>query len=226
MNLTLPGLGPINPYAAPAGSFGTPAMGGHSFQMQAVMAQMFAVMQMLFREVLGAVGTGAMAPVNSRFGASAPTNGIPNFLGSPSGAGGSPSLSATAPTTDLSQVEGSDFGKRLAAQAEKTARSINTPGLCLKGVNDTMQAMGLPVQREASAYMALDNFRNNPRFKEVQVSRDQLRSLPPGAVVIWDKGSGLPHGHISVALGDGREASSTVRNQLNLKTKFHVFLPR
>lgn len=89
-----------------------------------------------------------------------------------------------------------------------------------------MEAMGLPVQREASAYMALDNFRNNKRFQEVKVSKDKLSSLPPGAVVIWDKGPGLPHGHISVALGGGREASSTVRNQLKLSTNFHVFLPK
>ena len=88
-----------------------------------------------------------------------------------------------------------------------------------------MQAMGLPVHREAAAWMAVDDFQKNPKFKEVKVSKDQLKSLPAGAVVIWDKGSGLPYGHISVALGDAREASSKVRNQLMLNTNFHVFLP-
>ncbi|MBN9414169.1 MAG: CHAP domain-containing protein [Candidatus Eremiobacteraeota bacterium] len=133
---------------------------------------------------------------------------------------------SSAPTTDLKDVQGSDFGKKLATQAEKTANQINTPGLCLKGVNDAMQAMGLPVHREAAAWMAVDDFQKNPRFREVKVSKSQLKSLPAGAVVIWDKGSGLPYGHISVALGDGREASSKVRNQLLLNTNFHVFLPK
>lgn len=132
----------------------------------------------------------------------------------------------SAPNTDLKDAPGSDFGKKLAAQAEKTANQINTPGLCLKGVNDAMQAMGLPVHREAAAWMAVDDFQKNPKFKEVKVSKEQLKSLPAGAVVIWDKGSGLPYGHISVALGDGREASSKVRNQLLLNTNFHVFLPK
>lgn len=133
---------------------------------------------------------------------------------------------STAPSTDLSSAQGSDFGKKFASQAEKTANRINTSGLCLKGVNDTMQAMGLPVHREAAAWMAVDDFQKNPKFKEVKVSKDQLKSLPAGAVVIWDKGSGLPYGHISVALGDGREASSKVRQQLLLNTNFHVFLPK
>ena len=131
----------------------------------------------------------------------------------------------TASNSDPSNLEGSEFGKKFAAQAEKTANQINTSGLCLKGVNDTMQAMGLPVHREAAAWMAVDDFQKNPKFKEVKVAKDQLKSLPAGAVVIWDKGAGLPYGHISVALGGGREASSKVREQLLLNTNFHVFLP-
>lgn len=213
--------------ASPMMGFNAPAGGAGFFQMQALMAQMMATMQLLFQEVLSSPGTGGMTPTMPNFGGSTrPGSGVDSFLGGSPRSGRSSSSSPAAPTTDLSQVKGTDFGKKFAAQAEKTARGINTPGLCLKGVNDTMQAMGMPVQREASAYMALDNFRNNKRFQEVKVSRDQLKSLPAGAVVIWDKGSGLPHGHISVALGDGREASSTVRNQLNLKTNFHVFVPR
>lgn len=229
VNVNFPGLGmPATPLSTGAGQF------AHLMMQSMILSQMMSLMQMLFQEVMG---QGAMAPGNGNFGASPIGNGLGNFLGGsprPSGSSGAPSTpgapsapsAPSGPTTDLSKVEGTDFGKKLAAQAEKTARSINTPGLCLKGVNDTMQAMGLPVQREASAYMALDNFRNNPRFREVTVSKNQLKSLPAGAVVIWDKGSGLPHGHISVALGDGREASSTVRNQLSLSTNFHVFLPK
>ena len=154
--------------------------------------------------------------------------GLPDStLNGKSGGGGSHATSqSTAPNTDPSNVQGSDFGKKFAAQAEKTANQINTSGLCLKGVNDTMQAMGLPVHREAAAWMAVDDFQKNPKFKEVKIAKDQLKSLPAGAVVIWDKGAGLPYGHISVALGGGREASSKVREQLLLNTNFHVFLPK
>lgn len=134
--------------------------------------------------------------------------------------------SAAQQAAPAGSLTGSDFGNRFAKTAESVANKINTPGLCLKGVNDTLQAMGLPTHRRPSAYMALDDFRKDPHFKEVQVSASQLDKLPAGAVVIWDKGQNLPHGHISVALGDGREASSRVRKQLHLNTQFHVFLPR
>lgn len=222
------------PTALPGAGHGMPGLGSSLMMQQAMMNQMMThmmtAMQLLFQQVLGLSG-GGMAPSASRFGGSSAGAGagVDSFLGgSPnsSGASGSRAPSATAPATDLSRVQGTDFGKRFAAEAERTARRINTPGLCLKGVNDTMESMGMPVQREASAYMALDNFRANQRFQEVKVSKDQLRSLPAGAVVIWDRGPGLPHGHISVSLGNGREASSTVREQLKLNTNFFVFLPK
>lgn len=233
MNINISNFGQNNSPLVGSG-FPAPSAGmGFSPQnvmMMQMMTQMMTMMQMLFQQVLGSGGGSAMASPMANFGSPAASggSGIGNFLGGSSGgaASGASSAAAAGPTTDLSQVKGSEFGKKFAAAAEKTANRINTPGWCLKGVNDTMQAMGMPVTRRASAYMALPDFQKSDRFQEIKVSRDQLKSLPAGAVVIWDKGAGLPHGHISVALGNGREASSTVRNQLNLKTNFHVFVPK
>jgi len=187
-----------------------PQAQGPMQQMQTMIGQMFQLLTML-------MGGGQASPLFD-------AGSSPTPVSDSSGTGGA--SQSSAPTTDLKNVQGSDFGKQFAAKAEQTANKINTSGLCLKGVNDTMQAMGLPVHREAAAYMAVDDFQKNPKFREVKVSKDQLKSLPAGAVVIWNKGSGLPYGHISVALGDGREASSKVRNQLLLNTDFHVFLPK
>lgn len=223
----------MNPQASPMGGFAPVNQGFNlNFQSQ-MMTQMMAMMTMLMQQLMSTMG-GAMSPASANFGGSEASAGLGNFLGgstggsasAPAASSGTSAAPSTGATTNASDIKGTEFGKKFAAQAEKTARRINTPGLCLKGVNDTMEAMGMPVQREASAYMALDNFQNNKRFQEIKVSKDQLKSLPAGAVVIWDKGPGLPHGHISVSLGDGREASSTVRNQLNLKTNFHVFVPK
>ncbi len=231
MNLNPPMFSGMSP-ASPMAGFAMPNPATGLLFQQAMMMQMMSAVQMLFQQILGSgAGGGAMAPASAGFGRANAASGVENFLGGSHRSRGrargrTSAPSSAGPTTDLSQVRGTEFGKRFAAEAEKTARRINTPGLCLKGVNDTMQAMGMPVQREASAYMALDNFRNNKRFQEVKVSKDQLKSLPAGAVVIWDKGSGLPHGHISVSLGNGREASSTVRDQLRLSTNFHVFVPK
>lgn len=77
-----------------------------------------------------------------------------------------------------------------------------------------------------SAYMAADQLAKNNRFQEVKVARDKLRDLPPGATVVWNKGPGHPHGHISIALGNGREASDVIRNQIvNYPSSFRVFMP-
>ena len=54
-----------------------------------------------------------------------------------------------------------------------------------------------------------------------------LPKLPPGAVVVWNKGPGHPHGHISISLGGGREASDKIRKQItNYGTSVRVFLPK
>ena len=67
-------------------------------------------------------------------------------------------------------------------------------------------------------------------FKEIKgLSGSELPKLPAGAVVVWGKTSASPHGHISVALGDGREASDFVGNQMtNLRgySNFRVFMPK
>ena len=212
-----PGLTPLPAFGAmqrlddPTQAMTSMAAQSSTAQMGRLLAEMF----LMLRALMVAPGSTPNA-----------SEGAQPVPASKSSGGGSGAVSqSTAPNTDLGNVQGSDFGKKFAAQAEKTANQINTSGLCLKGVNDTMQAMGLPVHREAAAWMAVDDFQKNPKFKEVKVAKDQLKSLPPGAVVIWDKGDGLPYGHISVALGGGREASSKVRQQLLLNTNFHVFLP-
>lgn len=120
---------------------------------------------------------------------------------------------------------GSDLGSRIAKRAEANAAAYNTPGKCLQETGKVLREFGIPVNRHPAAWQALPDLQHSDKVKEIHVSKDQLDKLPPGAIVVWDKGQGLPYGHISVALGGGREASSTVRNQLHLNTSFHVFVP-
>jgi len=81
----------------------------------------------------------------------------------------------------------------------------------------------------ASAYMAADQLARSAKFREVQVPSRELGKLPAGAIVVWGKTGRSPHGHISVALGDGREASDHIARQktsLRGYTNARVFLPR
>ncbi|MGE0490768.1 MAG: hypothetical protein AB7S38_16295, partial [Vulcanimicrobiota bacterium] len=125
---------------------------------------------------------------------------------------------------DLGSIQGgTPWGRSLASDAARNA--IGPGGWCYKWVANALGRHGVNVHG-ASAYMAADQLAGNPKFREVRVPANQLRNLPPGAVVVWNRGAGHPHGHISIALGDGREASDKIRNQItNYGTSFRVFLP-
>lgn len=128
----------------------------------------------------------------------------------------------TAPNQPLT---GNAFGQQVAKYAENTATAMGSKGWCYKGVANSLAKAGVNVHG-ASAYMAADQLAQNGKFNEVTVSKNDLKSLPAGAVVVWDKCSGHPHGHISVALGDGREASDHVQTQItNYGPRYRVFMP-
>ena len=100
------------------------------------------------------------------------------------------------------------------------------PGYCYRGVKHHLRQIGVNLTG-GSAYQAADQLAQSGRFREVQVSREQLRSLPAGAVVVWNRGNGRRHGHISIAMGDGREASDRIRRQItNYPNSYRVFLPQ
>lgn len=129
----------------------------------------------------------------------------------------------------------SSAAQKIAQAALTSGGAMGTVGWCFRGVCNTLKATGLwngqtPVSG-ASAYMAADQLAARNDFKEVtsEISREDLKKLPAGAIVVWGQHSGKngQHGHISVALGDGREASDHIQNQItNLyDSKYRVFLP-
>lgn len=129
----------------------------------------------------------------------------------------------------LKDVYNESLANSLANIAEKNARRKNTTGLCFQGVRETFEAAGLSKGeiRGNSAYMAADMLANHNNFKEIQgVAKNQLRSLPAGCVIVWDRSFTHRHGHIAVTLGDGREASDKIRNNVALlNSNFRVFVP-
>ena len=129
-------------------------------------------------------------------------------------------------------------GRRLLA-AERSARRRNTVGYCAAGVSDALNSLG--ISGRGHAYQKANQLANNPRFREVNgLSPSDLRNLPPGAVVVWGRSAAKPWGHVSVALGGGREASDHIQSQITggrygtdfgngpdpAGRQFRVFLPR
>ncbi len=144
--------------------------------------------------------------------------------------GGGNQVGAGPGAVPLGQIQGGTAsGRQLAGIAQQIAGSRNTVGWCYKGVADALARVGVNVSGR-SAYMAADQLARNPRFQEVRLnSGADLRNLPPGAVVVWGQTASSPHGHISVALGNGKEASDHIQNQITSlrgASNFRVFIPR
>jgi hypothetical protein len=112
--------------------------------------------------------------------------------------------------------------------------SSSSPYRCYEGVSRVLSGLNPPINLSGkSAYMAADQLRQlNDRFQEVKLTcppdeatRNYLKSLPAGAVVVWgpsrnaakradNPDNGYSHGHISVALGNGYEFSDRDRPQI------------
>lgn len=117
-------------------------------------------------------------------------------------------------------------GNRIADEAYYEARSRNTIGWCYNAVADAVERITGPFLWGAHAYQAASQFASSAHFYETFDSN--LRALPAGAIVVWGKGSSRS-GHISVALGDGREASDHITSQMTYHyggSPARIFLPR
>jgi len=146
--------------------------------------------------------------------------------GSGDAGGGGSFNSSSGQAVDPSQFQGgTENSRRLAAAALKEATDGDSQGgWCSRDVGEALRSVGLGVAR-GDAWTKAAVLAGDPRFKEIRVAPNEIDRLPPGAIIVWDKGPGLPYGHISIALGDGREASDLLKKQMHLKTNFRVFMP-
>jgi hypothetical protein len=144
--------------------------------------------------------------------------------------------SPTGATTPSGDVRATDRGARLAEEARRVATNMNTVGYCARGVGDALARMG--INQRGNAYQHAEMFARRSDFREVNVSRDELRNLPPGAVIVWGRSAAKPYGHIAVSLGGGMEASDHVQRMVTggsygtdfgrgeTGRQFRVFIPQ
>jgi hypothetical protein len=195
----------------------SPEAAPFALQTQALMTQTLMGLMQMMLQLMTNQGAGSNPSAGSSSGSPA--------IGSPSSSSGTGSASSTSGGTQGTPAA-NDTGKKLAeiARAEAT-NGDSKGGLCYRDVSRSLSKIGINVSG-ASAYMAADQLAKNPKVKEVKVAQSELTRLPAGAIVVWDKGNGHPHGHISIATGDGKEASDLMRNQItNYGTSFRVFMP-
>ncbi|MFN8612565.1 MAG: hypothetical protein U0931_33805 [Vulcanimicrobiota bacterium] len=118
-----------------------------------------------------------------------------------------------------------ELGRQLAQAAESNALMVNTPGLALREISKVLRDFGFRLGNHSGCFQLVNDLRASPLLQEVQLQRAQLAHLPPGVIVVWDRAPGLQSGHVSIALGGGREASSTVCDQLLLNANHWAFYP-
>lgn len=210
---------------------------GMEAQLQQMMMMLMNMMQVMMTP--GGQGASHVFPQPNWGGTPVSANpGLGGFLGSNSSShphSWSPASgnSAWSPQTNSSPIS-SDMrtnGSAVSTLMNSIQRTPVPPGCsgggyCYRGVKYHLRKIGVNLTGR-SAYMAADQLARSNRFREVRVSRSQLRQLPAGAIVVWNRGPGKPHGHISIANGRGQEASGRIRNQIvNYPSTHRVFLPR
>ncbi len=103
------------------------------------------------------------------------------------------------------------FGNQLADAGRRQASYRNSYGYCYAAVADAIESLTGPFLWGSHAYQAADQL-STSRFFYEKFEYD-LRNLPAGVIVVWGKGNSRS-GHISIALGNGQEASDHISQQM------------
>lgn len=138
-------------------------------------------------------------------------------------------ITQTSSSVKIGLGKATPMGTKLATAAKKEATRRGTVGWCYAGVATAVTKVFGGFLYGESAYMAANILARNSKFKEVKVTASDLKKLAPGSIVVWGKTKASPHGHISIALGNGKEASDHVNTQLTSLRgyqNFRVFTPK
>lgn len=116
-------------------------------------------------------------------------------------------------------------GERLARYAlSHKARSFT--GNCAKYVKNAIQACGLGAYKSGHAYQMTGILRKNSHFKEISPNSVNVKDLPAGCVIVFDRGMykySDDYGHVEITTGDGRGVSDGVTTDLRKPSA--IFVP-
>lgn len=97
-------------------------------------------------------------------------------------------------------------------------------GWCAKYVKNSLARTGLGNYEKGDAYQCADILAHNSNFKEINVKGNDLKSLPEGCIIVYNRNQNSKYGHIEVSLGNG-EAASDFRGKINPSNDVRVFAP-
>lgn len=101
------------------------------------------------------------------------------------------------------------LARSIARSAAKQARRMRTKGFCYRGVKRAVAPLGIKLTGIA-AYKAKKQLIANKKFRIVarKIVKEKLKR---GDIVVHNRSTAHPYGHIAVYLGNGLEASDHIR---------------
>ncbi len=121
----------------------------------------------------------------------------------------------------MAQYSGGLGGKlaQFAKAQAMAAGGFTSLGKCAYYVEAALEQVG--IQYRGHAFQLKEQLDRDKRFRRVEVSDAEMKSLPPGAITVHDRnpanahlGKGALYGHVEVSLGNGQAASDYVGNQM------------
>ncbi len=142
--------------------------------------------------------------------------------GSSGGSGGGGGKDASADTgtepnnaapSDLpSDVASGSLAAKIVQAGETVGGKEGTVGLCLKGVEDSLQSVGINMpRRNYASDMAPDFAADTKNFQEVNANGP----LKPGDIIVHGGTASNPAGHIAIVLPNGQESSDHVQSLIS-----------
>lgn len=120
----------------------------------------------------------------------------------------------------------SSKGQKLAK--DMANHSDGFTGHCSRYVREGLQRTGLYNGHTASAYQMGGTLAKNKNFQEVSPNSVNLKNLPAGCILVYDKGAAgysSIHGHIEVTLGDGTACSDGRTRNVRSTNNMRIFVP-
>lgn len=116
-------------------------------------------------------------------------------------------------------------GKKLANIALND--SVGFTKKCATYVKKAINKANLGNYQQGHAYQMTNILKNNKNFEEISVENVDVKSLPAGCVLVYDKGVNgysSKYGHTEITTGDGRAVSDGITNNLYKKPSA-IFMP-
>ena len=133
-----------------------------------------------------------------------------------------PSYSVSTTLSEAGYNE--DKGTKLARTVRKNVIGFN--GDCARYVRIALEESGLGTGERGDGHDYAKILSHNKNFKEISTKGVDLSTLPPGCILVYDRGVAgydKKFGHVEITLGNGQAASDGITN--NIRAGARVFVP-